>query len=117
MFNDPAQLILVVILLILFLIQVYLAIKNISLFPILVVNLGVFVAIYLTGIYTLSTAIIPFFLLILDFGLGVLFIATVTAKKSVRVMQTDFTYLLNFLIYSFIFSWVLLMFAVLLSNS
>lgn len=113
MLSDPVQIFLFIVVVALFIVLLFLATKNVSLFPILIVNIGVFLGLYFTGAYMLSTAIIPFFLLILDFALGALFILITTAKKSVRVMQVDFVYLLNFLLYSFILSWVVLIYFVL----
>jgi len=117
MFSSPALFITLILLILLALLQLFMAIVNRFLFSPLIISLVVLLLVFVTKTFVQSTIIIPFLNLLLGFALGTFVIMIFVAGKSIKIMQEKFVALIDFQLINFIFGWVFLIFSILMINN
>ncbi len=117
MFNSPAIIISLVLIVILVIIQLIMLFYNKFLFFPFIISLIVLLIVFLTQTFVQSTIIIPFVNLLVGFLIGTLVIMMFVAGKSVRIMQQKFVALIDFQLINFVFAWIFLIFSMVYINS
>lgn len=117
MFSSPTLIVTLILIVVLGLVQLFMAFFNKFLFLPLMLSLIVLALIFVTSTFVQSTIIIPFLNLLIGFSVGTLVIMLFIAGKSVKVMQDKFVALIDFQLINFIFAWIFLIFSMLLINS